>query len=213
MKNKWYLVLVVMFLVLLLVNIYAFAHKVNIFYYVEGDTLYTESYFNDGKKSMDSKIEVYDNLGNKITEGLTNQEGIFSFKVPSEKGDLKIILTASMGHQAECIIRADELKDTAELAKENLEKPIPSKETAESVLVYMTGEVNKVVSPEIISQNLKEVRLLIENILDEKLAPIMQEIKKSQEEKISFAEIIGGIGYIFGFIGIIAYFLNRKKIT
>ena len=73
------------------------------------------------------------------------------------------------------------------------------------------GEENKVVSPEISSQNLKEVQLLIENILDEKLTPVMREIKKSQEDKISPTEIIGGIGYIFGIFGIIAYFLNRKK--
>ncbi|PIW12634.1 MAG: hypothetical protein COW35_00390 [Candidatus Infernicultor aquiphilus] len=210
MKGRLYLILIFLFLIIIVINIPIFAHKVNIFTYVEGNKVYTESYFNDGKKCVSSKMEVFDNQGNKWLEGLTDQEGNFSFEIPQEEGDLKIVLTASMGHRAECIIRADELRNTTGLVQENLKEPT-SKESTESILVYKMGEENKVVSPEISSQNLKEVQLLIENILDEKLTPVMREIKKSQEDKISPTEIIGGIGYIFGIFGIIAYFLNRKK--
>ena len=210
MKGRLYLILIFLFLIIIVINIPIFAHKVNIFTYVEGNKVYTESYFNDGKKCVSSKMEVFDNQGNKWLEGLTDQEGNFSFEIPQEEGDLKIVLTASMGHRAECIIRADELRNTTGLVQENLKEPT-SKESTESILVYKMGEENKVVSPEISSQNLKEVQLLIENILDEKLTPVMREIKKSQEDKISPTEIIGGIGYIFGIFRIIAYFLNRKK--
>ncbi len=62
--------------------------------------------------------------------------------------------------------------------------------------------------------DLKEIQSIIEDTLDEKLKPIMREmieIKKSQEDKISPTEIIGGIGYIIGIFGIIAYFLSRKR--
>ena len=210
MKGRLYLILIFLFLIIIVINIPIFAHKVNIFTYVEGNKVYTENYFNDGKKCVSSKMEIFDNQGNKWLEGLTDQEGNFSFEIPQEEGDLKIVLTASMGHRAECIIRADELRNTTGLVQENLKEPT-SKESTESILVYKMGEENKVVSPEISSQNLKEVQLLIENILDEKLTPVMREIKKSQEDKISPTEIIGGIGYIFGIFGIIAYFLNRKK--
>jgi nickel transport protein len=34
----------------MMINIPALAHKVIIFAYVEGDRVYTESYFSDGKK-------------------------------------------------------------------------------------------------------------------------------------------------------------------
>lgn len=74
------------------------AHKVNIFAYVEGGTVFTESYFNDGKKCIKSKIEVFDNTGDKLLEGITDKTGEFSFKVPG-KTNLKIVLTASMGHR------------------------------------------------------------------------------------------------------------------
>ena len=199
MKNKLYLILIFIFLIIIMINISAFAHKVNIFAYVEGDKVYTESYFNDGKKCIESKIEVFDKQGNKLLEGLTDKEGMFSFKIPPENvidGDLKLVLTASMGHRAEYIIRADELGDIKGLIEEKIEEPV------------------SVISPETSSVELKEIQSLIEDTLEEKLKPIMREmreIKKSQEDRISPTEIIGGIGYIIGIFGIVAYFLSRKK--
>ena len=199
MKKKLYLILIFIFLIIIMINISAFAHKVNIFAYVEGDKVYTESYFNDGKKCIESKIEVFDNQGNKLLEGLTDKEGMFSFKIPPEDvidGDLKLVLTASMGHRAEYSIRADELGDIKGLIEEKIEEPV------------------SVIFPETSSVDLKEIQSIIEDTLDEKLKPIireMREIKKSQEDRISPTEIIGGIGYIIGIFGIIAYFLSRKR--
>ena len=199
MKNKLYLILIFAFLIIIMMDVSIFAHKVNIFAYVEGDKVYTESYFNDGKMCVDSKIEVFNNQGNKLLEGLTDEEGMFSFKIPSEDvidGDLKVVLTASMGHRAEYVIPTNELRGIAGLIKEKFEEPIPA------------------VSPEISSFDLKEIQLLIEDALDKKLEPVMREmreIKKSQEDKVSPTEIIGGIGYIIGIFGIVAYFLSRRR--
>jgi len=199
MKIKLHLILIFTFLVIIMMDVSVFAHKVNVFAYVEEEKIYTESYFNDGKKCVESKIEVFDNQENKLLEGLTDEEGMFSFKIPSEDvidGDLKVVLTASMGHRAEYIIPANELRGVTGLIKEKSKEPIPA------------------VSPEISSFDLKEIQLLIEDALDKKLGPIMREmreIKKSQEDKISPTEIIGGIGYIIGIFGIVAYFLSRKR--
>ena len=196
MKNKLYLILIFIFLIIIMINISAFAHKVNIFAYVEREKIYTESYFNDGKKCVDSKIEVFDNQENKLLEGITDEEGTFSFEIPSGDGDLKLVLTASMGHRAEYSISTDEIRGSTGLIKEENKEPA------------------SIVSPETSSVDLKEIQSIIEDTLDEKLKPIMREmieIKKSQEDKISPAEIIGGIGYIIGIFGIIAYFLSRKR--
>jgi len=196
MKKKLYLILIFIFLIIIMINISAFAHKVNIFAYVEREKIYTESYFNDGKKCVDSKIEVFDNQEDKLLEGITDEEGAFSFEIPPGDGDLKLVLTASMGHRAEYIIQADELGNINGLIEEKIEEPVSA------------------VSPEVSSFDLKEIQSLIEDTLDEKLKPIMsevREIKKSQEDRISPTEIIGGIGYIIGIFGIVAYFLSRKK--
>ena len=66
MKNKLYLILIFTFLIIIMMDVSIFAHKVNVFAYIEGGKIYTESYFNDGKKCIESKIEVFDNRGNKL---------------------------------------------------------------------------------------------------------------------------------------------------
>jgi len=91
----------------------ALAHKVNIFAYVEGDTVYTESYFPDGQKVEGGKIEVYDSQGNKLLEGKTDSEGQFSFKVP-KRDDLKIVLIATMGHKNSFLLKKEELEEEDE---------------------------------------------------------------------------------------------------
>ena len=48
----------------------AYGHKVYIFAWVEGDTVYTDSYFPDKRKVAGGKIEVFDPSGKKLLEPL-----------------------------------------------------------------------------------------------------------------------------------------------
>lgn len=101
-------------LVVLLLIMPAFAHKVNIFAWVEGDTVHTESYFPDGRVVQNGTVSVYDREDSLILKGVTDEEGLFSFPVP--KGDdLTIVLDASMGHRATYRLSEEELggKETA----------------------------------------------------------------------------------------------------
>lgn len=94
----------------------AWAHKVMIFAWVEGDTVYTQSKFSGGKKAKNSTVVVYDKEGNQLLESKTDDLGEFSFKVP-KKTDLKIVLKASMGHMAEWKIPAEEITVVAPVSK------------------------------------------------------------------------------------------------
>ena len=96
MKTSRYLS-VIIFAVFLFAGI-AQAHKVNLFAYVEGGKIYTESYFPDGKPVAGGKILVYDSQNNLLLEGLTDKEGLFSFAIP-KVDELTIVIEASMGHK------------------------------------------------------------------------------------------------------------------
>ncbi|MFV0438159.1 MAG: carboxypeptidase regulatory-like domain-containing protein [Desulfopila sp.] len=87
----------------------AMAHKVNIFAYAEGDTVYTESYFPDGKTVDSGTIEVMDSSGKKILEGKTDKAGQFSFPAPRPKEDLTIVIDASMGHKNSYLLKKSEM--------------------------------------------------------------------------------------------------------
>ena len=180
-------------LLLLMTASVVFAHKVNIFAYAEGDTVYTESYFPDGTKVKDGVVQVYDSQGTKLLEGKTNENGEFNFK-PLKKDDLKIVLLASMGHKNTYVLSADELPDI--MAAQKPQKPEPKESGVKEV-----AEVD-----------LDQIKRIIDTSLDEKLKPIMRQLTKAQQREVSFTEVIGGIGYIFGIMGIILYFLSKKGV-
>jgi len=169
----------------------AWAHKVMIFAWVEGDTVYTQSKFSGGKKAKNSTVLVYDEEGNQLLEGKTDEQGEFSFKVP-KKTDLKVVLKASMGHMAEWKIPVEEIKEEAGPstdAKTSRELPVPGN----------------------VSLSRQEVKALIDESLDRKLAPILNMLADSLDRGPSVSEVIGGVGYIFGLVGVALYFATRRK--
>ncbi|MCU0584816.1 MAG: hypothetical protein MUC46_01940 [Desulfobacterales bacterium] len=51
----------------------------------------------------------------------------------------------------------------------------------------------------------------LEKALDKKLAPIMRTLAEMQEQKIRLTDVLGGLGYIFGLVGVAAYCNSRRK--
>lgn len=189
LQDKIIILLLVIFPYLL------WGHKINIFAAVEGNKIYTQSYTSDGTKIKGGVIEVYDKNGNKLLTGQTDSLGEFSFIIP-KRDDLKIVVLGGMGHRAEAIVSADELP---EIKKESIVR----QQKKDSVI-----EVPKADFPIIDTILLKR---MIENVVEAKIHPIVRMIAEQKRENVSFIEVIGGIGYIVGIIGIIAFFMKRKK--
>ena len=76
----------------------ALAHKVNLFAYVDGGKIYTESYFADGKPVKGGQVLVYDSRKKLLLQGVTDNEGLFSFDIP-KIDDLNIVIDAGLGHR------------------------------------------------------------------------------------------------------------------
>ena len=178
----------------------ASAHKVMIFAWVEGDTIYTESKFSGGKKVRKGEVMVYDINGNRLLEGKTNEQGEFFFKIP-QKTALKIVLVAGAGHRAEWTVPLEEIKGIASETTETTTNRLatakePDKQT-QSVSVSN-------VSPD-------DIQLAVEKALDKKLKPVMKKLAESQEHGPTVSDILGGIGYILGLVGVASYFHYRRK--
>lgn len=171
-----------------------YAHKVNVFAWVEGNRVFCEAYYADGSKVKNGKIEVFKKDGRKLLEGKTDDQGIFSFIVP-EKTDLKIVLYAGMGHRAETEIPANELPEVKKVIKRRIKKDVQKESKKE--LPFISTE---------------EIRKIVEEVMDEKLHPLYKMLAEQEKsERIKFSEVVGGIGYIFGILGIIAFFIRKKR--
>jgi nickel transport protein len=171
-------------------NAPALAHKVMIFAWVEGDTVFTESKFSGGKKAINAPVVIFDKDGKKLLEGKTDNKGKFSFKIPKVT-DLRIVVNAAMGHKAEWTVPESEIREAGAI--------VEKKSAAEP-----SGPIPVGLSKE-------EVRKIVEDSLDKKLRPIVRMMTESKNTKPSLTEIFGGIGYIFGLMGVALYFVSRGK--
>jgi len=193
------LIFIINMLVVLLIADTAFAHKVIVFGYVEGDMVYTESKFSGGKKAQNSRITVYDPQGKKLAEGRTDSDGAFAFK-PSHKTTLKIVLDTGAGHRAEWVIPKTEF-DEAQTAHPPSENHLPLNTATQS-------SASPPVAPVL---TLDDVRAVVADELEKKIKPVRLMLMENQNQGPSLQDMLGGIGYIFGLMGIAAYFHSKKS--
>ena len=175
------------------------AHRVTVFAWVEGDTVHVESKFPGGKKVQEGRVLVYDSEGSLFLEGVTDEQGTFQFQVP-RKSALKIVLEAGMGHRAEWTIPAEEIEGAA---------PEASKAAAgaqESTVQEKAGS-----TPATGGASVGEMEAAVEKALDKKLQPIVRMLAESQHKRPSLSDILGGIGYILGLVGLASYLHYRRK--
>jgi len=181
----------------------ALAHKVLVTAYVEGNTVFVEGGFSDGTPCKNAGIEIFDPSGKKLLEGKTNEDGEFSFK-PPQKTDLKLVLNAGMGHRGEYTVPADELQGVVVGNQATTTEAIPAP-TAETRKPQGISEAAAQIDP-------KEIELIVDRVIQKRLRPLVQLIAKSQRKTgFSPTEIFGGIGYIFGLMGVAMYFRYRKS--
>ena len=189
----------------------ALAHNVTVFAWVEGDTVHVESKFSGGRRPVAAPVEVYDSRGNLLLKGATDEKGEFSFKVP-KKTEMKVVLLAGMGHKGEWIIPFSDLETvsadaTAQAAETNSQSSISTDPNqAKSAIPTVSG--NPVPAGYVTAA---DIRNAVESALDTKLKPVMKLLVETRQSGPSVTDILGGIGYIFGLIGVAAYYSAKRR--
>lgn len=184
----------------LLVPALSHAHRVTVFAWVEGTTVFTESSFSKGNPAVNARIVVSDKAGTVLLEGTTDRDGAFAFTAPKLE-DLTIVIDAGPGHRGEWVVRESELREAQGLATEeaNRPSPAPAPVSPEGTVSAVTSAIDR-----------DELRAMIDDALDKKLKPLTKMLVEAQSDEPSLTEVIGGIGYIFGIMGIILYFKSRR---
>jgi nickel transport protein len=177
----------------------AHAHRVTIFAWIDDDIVHTQSKFSGGKTVKNGQVDVSDLEGNLLLTGNTDENGEFSFKVP-EKTALKIELKAGMGHQAEWIIGVEEF---GKLEEDNLMVYDRSEESGN----FLNAKSEKIINDELKREQIEHA---VEKALEKKLKPVMHMLSELNNPRPGISDILGGIGYIIGLVGIGAYYKGRK---
>jgi nickel transport protein len=173
------------------------AHRANIFTQTQGDKVLCQCFYNDGKPVRGQDIQVRTQDGRVIAEGTTDDKGMFSF-TPQVHEDLEIVLNAGMGHTAEITLEKEDLPKTTQKTSVKTAKKSSPAEKRNEVREH--------------DSDFDEERLrgIIEQVVDEKLQPVIEGIQKQQRSH-SLITIIGCIGYIVGIFGLYMFWKSRKK--
>ena len=159
-------------------------------------------------------LEVFDaTTGALLLQGTTDDNGVFRFPVTAELReaghDLNIRIIAGEGHQNDWTVAADELassgtpKAVAVAAAEVPATPasLVAGQAAPSAAAPVAA-VSGGATP-------AEIERIVDAALDAKLSPIKRMLAEQTEAGPNLRDIIGGIGWIFGLIGVAAYFRRR----
>lgn len=164
------------------------------FAHVEGNRIVVEGYFSDGKPAAKAQIQVLSPSGERLLSGTADEEGTFSFDVP-QVSDLRITLYAGMGHRAEYTVSEAELAGAA--AASAGASAVAGSEASGAAAVNNVAPA--------------EVEAMVRKAVGEALLPVSRGLSELKEQR-SFSDIVGGIGFIFGIIGVFFYAKARRMV-
>ena len=144
--------------------------------------------------------------GKELLRTRTNEKGEFSFPIP-EKTAMRIELIAGMGHQAEWTIPLEDLEETISAAStrdEGKPSPEPASKADSGQAVQTAAAIDPVQLEAIVEK-------AVTKALNKKITPLTKMVADLEQKSPSMNEIFGGIGYIFGLMGVAIYFSSRRK--
>lgn len=178
----------------LIFSVNAIAHNVVGGVYAIGDEIEGEVGFSNGSMAKAGTIvTVLTQTGAPIGEVTTDDNGFFTF---TAKNRIVHVFTVNLGagHQLSMQLAADELP---EALSHDVIKPTSEEHFREVSLT----DIPVIADPSIL--------LLIDKAVAKQIKPLRKEIQLLRE-KSGLRDIIGGIGYIFGLLGLIAFLRERK---
>ena len=182
------LIPIIIILILITISSQALAHKVNLFAWYDGKMILAEGYFSTGNKAVNSTILVLDSEGKEFFHGMTDKKGKFSYKPPGN-GEYRLVLEAGMGHRAETLVSVQDMES----------------EGAAPEAGQATEDAHK--------GNVTITSIEFEQILDRKLNPIKEQLLRlaEQGDRVCFRDVVAGLGYIAGLMGLAIYLAQRKR--
>jgi nickel transport protein len=181
----------------------AWAHRMLVFAYAEGDTIQVESKFVPDTPVHQGRVQVLDSkTGQVLVRGQTDDQGRFSFQIPpkakSEHLDLKIVVESTMGHRGEWLLKAASYLTGASMGK--AVEPAPAAAAAP-----------KAPDTRAVPLDQQALEAALQKTLERQLAPIKEKLTELSVHRTSLTDIIGGLGYIMGIFGLWAYLQSKKR--
>jgi hypothetical protein len=183
-----------------------------VFAAVRGDVIEGEVYYHGGDAAGDVKVTIADPSGKQLGETATDQKGRFTFQ-PRVRCDHKLIADAGMGHEAEYTVEAGELPaDLGPLpAKPPADSPRDSPDEAKpaSSVEPAPHSHSHPHSHAPVASGSEDLAAQTE-ALGRQIAALRKDLDKWKAQ-LRLQDLLGGIGYILGIMGLVFFLGGRRK--
>lgn len=187
----------------------AWAHRVNVFAVAQGRHVLCTGYFASGAKPANCPIQVLLPDGSTLIEGRTNDQGQFAFEA-TIRADLTIVLDVGDGHRAEYVLKADKLPaDLPGVGYQSSAASLPAPAAFPSTIPRGPGPDNSAPAAGAITD--ERLREIVTDVVARQLLPIQAQLQEARERRIGPTEVLGGIGFILGLLGVYAYARSRSS--
>lgn len=178
------------------ISLNSIAHNVVGGVYVSGFDIEGEAGFSNGAMAhAGTVVKVFDQSGTPLGEVETDEEGFFVFTA-SKRITHVFKLNMGSGHVLNMLLPAEELPESLGIVSAS-DSRTGSNITSENSIIDTQQSATAITS------------LMIEKAISKQIKPLRKEIQ-ALKEKSGFRDIIGGIGYIFGLLGLVAFMRERK---
>jgi nickel transport protein len=169
----------------------ALGHSLRVFAFADGDRIAGSAYFAGGGAASGARIRVLDDKGGLLAELEPDAEGGFSYQALAPV-DHVVVAETGDGHRAEWRVGAAELAPGF---------PVPQVVplTAEASPAPCTAEAGPV--PEQVAA--------IERAVARQMRPLREELAAARG-RAGLRDVLGGIGYILGLAGLLAWWRCRR---
>ncbi len=181
----------------------AHAHKVKIFAGVEGQAITGYVYFPGGNRAKNVKVQLLGPEKKSLGEAVTNDRGEFTIPAPY-RVDYTLSADLGDGHMATFSISADELPDSL--------PPLPGgpQSAAETKPAEASPAVAANAPTTLSAMDETRFAAIVAREVNRQVMPLREQLDQF-EEKTSVHDVIGGLGYIVGLMGIGFYLKGRER--
>ena len=182
------------------------AHRLNVFAYSQAHEICVETSFQGGKPARGADVRVLTEEGTVFLTAKTEQDGKVCMALPDgfEPAPLTVIVNAGEGHQNQWKLSKEDFTFGADSkrAVSTVKLEIPNKE----------AETNTT-SPKIYSQEELDAALKAarEQAEMQVIAPLRKQLAEAQQPKITWRDIVGGLGWCLGLGGLFAWISTRRQ--
>lgn len=193
-----------------------FAHRVHLFAYIEGTEIVADCRFSKTSPVQHGQVQVISaEDGALLVQGKTDKEGICRLPIPAgilqKPADMRLLLKAGEGHQAEWLVSAHELR--APLGSHIDPGPVTSAGAKSTSITGQEEPLPQTMGDKSPSSPAPLTRLEIEAIvnrsLDAHLKPVMSRLAEEEAKGPTPSEILTGLSFIFALFALIASIKNR----